>query len=269
MTKAFISYHHENDREYKEHLSWLAREFGVFQDVSLPVTGIPDDGRSSESIRREIRDECLRDSEVTILLCGTETKGRKHIDWELKSSMIHGRRNPQSGILVINLPGVGGSHWTAALPGEKSAIYPDYGGGWTSIMERWRFEEGYPLMPTRIIDNLLNPRAKVSVVPWDRVEKNPEALRWLVDSAAVAGRTNVYDLSRKMRRNNSARVEPTLGDLLAASQRSTKLGSGLVAIAPPPMVAAFSTRHSHSQDRLASRVGWTLRTFWPSDVRAP
>lgn len=214
MTKAFISYHHENDQEYKRHLARLASECGAFDDKSLPVTGIPDDERSSESIRREIRDEYLRDSEVTILLCGQETRGRKHVDWELKSSMVNGRVNRKSGILVINLPGTA-SGWTAALPGEKSAIYPDYQGKWVSFDTRAEYEKKYPLMPARIIDNLLNPKAKIAVVPWERIENKPLTLKWLVDATAQAGRTNEYDLSRRMRRNNSARVPP--GNLMLAN----------------------------------------------------
>lgn len=228
MTRAFISYHHENDQDYKHHLTYLAREFGAFVDRSLPVTGIPDDDRSSESIRRQIRDEFLRDSQVTILLCGRETRGRKHIDWELKSSMIDGRINRQSGILVINLPGVSGG-WTAALPNEKKALYGHHTGSWTSFEQRSQFEEKYPLMPARIVDNLMRPGVAISVVQWDRIENDPAALRWLVDATAVAGRSNNYDLSREMRRNNAPRVLPTLANLLAQQTPSGIQGLG----APP------------------------------------
>lgn len=241
MTKAFISYHHENDQYYKHHLTWLASEYGAFVDKSLPVTGIPDDDRSSESIRREIRDDYLRDSEVTILLCGQETRGRKHVDWELKSSMVNGRVNRKSGILVINLPGTA-SGWTVALPGEKSAIYPDYRGGWVSFNTRAEYEKKYPLMPARVIDNLMNPKAKISVVPWERVENNPKALRWLVDATAQAGRTNEYDLNRKMRRNNSARV-PQVNFMLAQALMGGQ----------PPSLFDLMQEEAHAQQSLDRR----------------
>ncbi|WP_299955414.1 TIR domain-containing protein [uncultured Roseobacter sp.] len=225
MTKAFISYHHENDQDYKHHLTYLAREYGAFVDRSLPVTGIPDDNRSSQSIRRQIRDDFLRDSEVTILLCGRETRGRKHVDWELKSSMINGRVNRKSGILVINLPGVAGG-WTAALPNEKKALYGHHDGAWTSFKQRSQFEEKYPLMPARIVDNLMKPDVAMSVIQWERIENNPAVLRWLVDATAIAGSSNDYDLSRAMRRNNSARAQLTLADLLAPQTPSNMLGLG-------------------------------------------
>lgn len=224
MTKAFISYHHENDQEYKHHLSRLAADYDIFEDCSLPVSGIPDDGRTSQSIRRQIRDEFLRDSEVTILLCGHETKGRKYVDWELKSSMINGRLNGRSGILVINLPGVSDGRWTAALPNEKQVIYPHYGGGWTSYTHRSRYEAKYPFMPDRIVDNLLKPDVAISVVPWDRVADNPHRLRWLVEATARAGRDNPYDLSREMRRNNSARNHLYHSNIPAGLPRGNALG---------------------------------------------
>ena len=78
----------------------------VFIDRSVDTGDISDD-LDDQTIREKIRDEYLRDSSVTILLVGTETKNRKHIDWEVYSSMIDGRVNKKSGILVVNLPSTG------------------------------------------------------------------------------------------------------------------------------------------------------------------
>lgn len=75
MTKVFVSYHHDNDQYYREHLAELGHVHGAFQDGSVEVGDIVDD-LPSETIRRIIRDDYLRDTEVTILLCGTETKPR-------------------------------------------------------------------------------------------------------------------------------------------------------------------------------------------------
>lgn len=131
MTKVFISYHHENDQVYREHLSLLAAQHGVFEDGSVMVDDI-NENLGSQQIRRSIRDEYLKDTKVTILLCGTETKFRKHVDWELKSSMIDGTKNRQSGILVINLPTISCDTFYPSLPGEIEQIYPDYTGEWFS-----------------------------------------------------------------------------------------------------------------------------------------
>ena len=206
MTKAFISYHHGNDRPFKEQLSFMANRYGCFHDVSVQVGDIPDDGRSSESIRQTIRDNYLKDSEVTILLCGLETRDRKHVDWELKSSMIDGSVNRKSGILVINLPGISESSWHTMLPGEKSVIYPDYKGDWISVISRSQYENRYPYLPARIVDQLMCTDVTMSVVPWKRVADDPDKLRWLIDKTAIAGRNSSYDLSRKMRRRDHSRA---------------------------------------------------------------
>jgi hypothetical protein len=201
MTKVFVSYHHENDQHYREHLAELGHAYDSFQDGSVEVGDIGDD-LPSETIRRIIRDDYLRDTEVTVLLCGTETRFRKHIDWELKSSMIDGRVNRKSGILIIDLPTTSSTSWHCGLPDEKSVIYSDYAGSWMSLSQKSDYRSRYPDMPERVIDNLIAPRVSMSVVPWARIENQPDNLRWLVDATATAGRNNQYDLTLPMRRKN-------------------------------------------------------------------
>ncbi|MEM9592427.1 MAG: TIR domain-containing protein [Pseudomonadota bacterium] len=201
MTKAFISYHHRNDQRYREHLSYLANVCGAFEDQSVEVGEI-DESYSSQSIRRFIRDNYLRDTEVTILLCGSETRFRKHVDWELKSSMIDGAINRRSGILVIDLPTTRSTSWHASLPNEKNAIYSDYAGGWRHVDSKAEYLELYPDMPERIIDNLANPDVRLSVAPWRRIENQPGNLKFLVDATARVAMKNDYDLTLPMRRKN-------------------------------------------------------------------
>jgi len=57
-----------------------------------------------EIIRQKIRDKYLRDSTVTVVLIGTETWKRKHVDWEIGSSIRQTAYNPRSGLLGILLP---------------------------------------------------------------------------------------------------------------------------------------------------------------------
>ena len=90
--KVFISYHHNNDQWYKNELLRLNEIHNIFIDGSVD-TGDIDDRLDNETIRQIIRDNYLKDTTVTILLVGTETMNRKHIDWELKSSMINGSVN--------------------------------------------------------------------------------------------------------------------------------------------------------------------------------
>jgi hypothetical protein len=198
MHKVFISYHHQNDQYYRDCLVEAGEQYSIFIDASVD-TGDISDHLSDQAIRETIRDEYLRDSTVTIVLVGSETRRRKHVDWEIYSSMHDGRVNKKSGILVINLPGMSDLGHTAH-DGEKQAVYPDVT-SWTTFDTRREFEDRYPEMPDRIVDNLIEPKARISVLPWSRVDV--DTLRFLIDATFSARTSCQYDLSRPLRRANS------------------------------------------------------------------
>ncbi len=199
MHKVFISHHHRNDQWYKESLSRLGVENRIFIDRSVDTGDIPDK-LSDERIREKIRDEYLRDSTVTILLVGTDTWRRKHIDWEIYSSMFDGPINKKSGVLVINLPTINNAYaWAAHGSDEKAIVYPGWS-NWRNWIDRAEFEEKFPHMPSRIIDNLVGG-ARISVVAWERL--NVERLKFLVDATFAHRASCQYDLSAPMRRRNS------------------------------------------------------------------
>lgn len=102
-----------------------------------------------------IRDNYLRDTSVLILLVGTETKKRKHVDWEIYSSMRNSAKNRKSGILVINLPSVGCTYFRAAHGETEKRDFYTNTNEWISNNDRAEYERRYPYMPARIIDNLL------------------------------------------------------------------------------------------------------------------
>lgn len=200
--KVFISYHHESDQYYKEELLRLNAAHDLFIDASVD-TGDINDGLSDVAIRQKIRDEYLRDSTVTVVLVGLETKKRKHVDWEIYSSMFNGTINKQSGVLVINLPSTRTRYYTAAHgDNEKQTIYPQTA-SWESITYRTEYERRYPFVPDRIIDNLLNNGAKVSVTNWDNFVGDIEKLRFMINATFDDKAQCDYDLSRQMRRANS------------------------------------------------------------------
>ena len=201
MHKVFISYHHRLDQSYKNYLVQMGDKYRIFLDRSVDTGDISDD-LSDESIRRKVRDEYLRDSTVTILLVGLETKRRKHIDWEIYSSMIDGQVNKKSGILVVNLPSTRNTLCTTSHSGEKEAVYPEIK-NWVGVDSRAEYERRYPYVPDRIIDNLLKREARVSVTPWSKIGTNPSALRFLIDAAFEDRGKCEYDLSQPMRRVNS------------------------------------------------------------------
>lgn len=204
MHKVFISYHHANDQWAKNQLQQWAAQYQLFLDVSVDTNDV-NDALPTESIRRIIRDDYLKDSSVTVVLVGTETRGRKHVDWEIYSSMYDGTVNKKSGILAIQLPSTNPAYFTAGHEIEKKSIYPECT-SWSSISERAEYERRYPYLPDRIIDNLLAPRARLSVTTWDRVAGNLNNLVTMIDAAYNDRMICEYDLSRPMRTNNAPKL---------------------------------------------------------------
>lgn len=197
--KVFISFHHENDQVYKDALVKLGEENDIFIDGSVEMGEIPENW-TDQKIREYIRDSHLADTTVTILLVGTETKNRKHIDWEIYSSMYDGKINKKSGLIVILLPTVKSGYYTCSYANEKAQIYPEQK-SWTSITTKSEFERRYPYMPERIIDNLLAQNVRISVINWDKL--TVANLKMMIDNAYNSRATNQYDLSEKMKRKNS------------------------------------------------------------------
>ncbi len=102
--KTFVSYHHYNDQYYRDLFeSMFQNYYDIMVSKSVQIGDIGDN-LSTEYIRQKIRDEYLRDSTVTVVLIGSQTWQRKHVDWEIGSSIRDTRLNPRSGLLGIILP---------------------------------------------------------------------------------------------------------------------------------------------------------------------
>ncbi len=102
--KVFVSYHHANDQYYRnlfENLFSATYDIMVSKSVQI---GEISSNLATETIRQKIRDEYLRDSTVTVVLIGSETWKRKHVDWEIGASIRNTQYNPRSGLLGILLP---------------------------------------------------------------------------------------------------------------------------------------------------------------------
>ncbi len=62
------------------------------------------DGLHIDEISRRIRDDHLSDSTVTVVLVGTDTWRRKHIDWEIAAIVGDTDANRRAGLVGILLP---------------------------------------------------------------------------------------------------------------------------------------------------------------------
>ena len=175
--------------------------FDIFVNRSVSLGDI-DEEEEPQKIREIIRDEYLRVTSALILLVGTETKNRKHVDWELYSSMRDSPRNGKSGIFIINLPSTGTNNIRASHgENEKNEFHPNIT-EWTTINDRTTYKEIYPYMPERVIDNLMSEKSYISIVNWDQIHNNPENLRKMIELTYQDKDKCEYVFSTPMRMRN-------------------------------------------------------------------
>lgn len=97
--KVFISYHHDEDQEHKDRFVEMMGDNML--DRSIDVGDIVDSNLSLDEVRRRIRDDFIADATVTIVLIGRCTWKRKHVDWEIGSSLRDTENSPRCGLLGI------------------------------------------------------------------------------------------------------------------------------------------------------------------------
>ena len=134
--KTFVSYHHENDQEYKDRLVEEMATDIVDRSVE---DGDIDDGLKAEAIWEKIRDEHIADATVVLALIGRHTWSRKFVDWEIGSALNRSKNNSRCGVLGIVLPD-----------------HPDYGRG----------RRDPNLLPQRLAANIKEEDPYVRLYDW-------------------------------------------------------------------------------------------------------
>lgn len=95
--RIFVSYHHANDQSwYGLFTTNFSIAYDVFTDTSLERKV---DSNDVDYARRVIREQNIKGSSVTIVLCGAETWKRRWVDWEIQMTL-----NKQHALIGINLP---------------------------------------------------------------------------------------------------------------------------------------------------------------------
>ncbi len=98
--KVFVSFHHDDELYKDRFCRWLGNSF---VDKSVEDGDIESTNKV-DTIRRTIRDDFIADATVTVVLVGRCTWQRKHVDWEVGSSLRATQNNPRCGLLGILLP---------------------------------------------------------------------------------------------------------------------------------------------------------------------
>jgi hypothetical protein len=177
--KAFLCFHHGDPltdpfcgQRYKERFENLFHyEYEAIITKSVQDGDI-NEGIAVESIRQKIRDEYIADATVTIVLIGPETWKRKHVDWEISSSLRNTSKNPRCGLIGILLP-----------------TYPDYNATLNTF-------NPYTI-PPRLWDNKKSGFAQIY-----RWEENPIVMKEWIHQAFLQKDKVLPDNSYPLFKNN-------------------------------------------------------------------
>jgi hypothetical protein len=83
--KVFVSFHHANDQAYRDAFAnAYSGTYDIFTDRSVAQAY---DSENDEYLRWQIRQNDIKGSSCTVVLCGAQTPQRKHVDWEIKATL--------------------------------------------------------------------------------------------------------------------------------------------------------------------------------------
>ncbi|MDL2268919.1 TIR domain-containing protein [Desulfosarcina sp. OttesenSCG-928-A07] len=187
--KTFISFHHNDDYYKREFEKKWGEQFDGF--ISKAVNdGDINPSLSTDSIRQKIRDDFIADATVTLVLVGQGTWRRKHVDWEIASSIRDTKRNPRTGLLGILLP--------SYLERSPSSV---------NDLIRFKLTEGGSFynpytIPPRLHDNIECGFAKI--YPWP---SSPQDLRSWIHEAFQRRDTCLPNNSRDSFANNRSETQ--------------------------------------------------------------
>jgi len=168
--RVFVSFHHE-DQSYKDEFVRMMGDKMI--DESVEIGDIPQN-IAVDTIRRDVRDKFIRGATVTVVLIGSCTWQRKHVDWEIGSSLRATKLNPRCGLLGIMLPN-----------------HPNFG------------DETYNprLIPPRLADNCDGNDPYAWIYDW--TSKANRVRQWIDRAFKRRGRKAPKNSSQQFRRNRS------------------------------------------------------------------
>lgn len=195
MHKIFISFH-SKDINYKKYMSdsWSDQ---YFIDGSVETGDIPEN-MEDQKIREKIRDDYLRDTSVTVVLVGLETKYRKHVDWEIGSSMVDGPINKKSGIVIVKLPNTNNnsSGYNSEMKRELNKIRTT-----NFVSKTTDYKILHPELPLKLSENVDREDVLIPIINWNDIIANPKLLEEAIDFAYSKRKSNDYFISEFRRKN--------------------------------------------------------------------
>ena len=171
--QVFVSFHHD-DQNYKD--EFIRMMMGDIVDKSVSDGDIDDDRIPTDAIRQKIRDEFIRDATVTVVLIGPCTWQRKHVDWEIGSSLRDTRLNSRCGLVGILLPN-----------------HPDFG----------KDNFNPHLIPPRLAINCGDDDSYAAIYDWPGRQGVADIRQWIHQAFLRRDGANPHNNSQQFSRNRS------------------------------------------------------------------
>jgi hypothetical protein len=171
--KTFISYHHADEDEVSDFINAFDHDHDVLisRGIGAAMAGDVIDSTNPDYIKQRIRDLYLRTSTVTLLMVGSQTWGRRFVDWEIAASLRNTSTSSRNGLVAITLPSV------AELSSRK--------------------------LPERVSDNV---SGEEGYAKWMKYPKSASSLARIIDDAFTRRVTHsaLVDNSRALRSRNAS-----------------------------------------------------------------
>jgi MTH538 TIR-like domain (DUF1863) len=151
--KIFVSYYHYADQYYRDAFE---KAFGHLFISKSVQPGDISTNLSTEYIKRLILEDYITDASVLVVLIGSKTLCRKHVDWEI-SAALNKKVGGYSGLIGILLPDV------PLLPNGNYHLNS---------------------LPARLADNVQSGYA--SIYGWNDITSSEENVRAALQSAFEA-----------------------------------------------------------------------------------
>lgn len=159
--KVFVSFHNTDEYDRKNFENTFSTDVETFVSRSVQDGDI-DSTNKTDTMRQAIRDRFISQSSVTIVLIGTDTWKRKHVDWEIGYSVKKTSQNTRSGLIGILLP-----NYQSCPSWQCTKAYTENGVQYTPCN-----------IPPRLYDNVLTGYAKIYSYP----SSHQELKTWIHDA---------------------------------------------------------------------------------------
>ena len=162
--KIFVSYHHGGDKQYYDSfMRTFSDTYDIIFDNSVEREVDSDD---VNYVIQRIRDNYIRGSSCTIVLCGAQTPWRKYVDWEIKATL-----DMEHGLIGLN------------LPTNRVSINGKY------------------TVPARLHDNITSDYAVWT--PWSDAVQNGNSLKRIIEDAIARNKALIVNNRPMMSRNGN------------------------------------------------------------------